>query len=92
MIDECVDLRVQRGKCDDDFHRAFTHWTIHAKTSARFKEAGRRCKALGHIYDASLDKLLDCLTAHEPSSALQEEINRVVELKRLLAVSVALIP
>ena len=92
VIDKCVELRVQRGKCDDDFHRAFAHWTTHAKTSARLKEAARRCKSLAHIYDASLDKLLDCLTSHEPSNAVQEEIDRVVELKRLLAVNVALIP
>ena len=92
VIDKCVELRVQRGKCGDDFNRAFAHWTTHAKTSARLKEAARRCKSLAHIYDVSLDKLLDCLTTHEPSTERQEEIDRVLEFKRLLAVNVALLP
>lgn len=92
VIDKCVELRVQRGKCGDDFNRAFAHWTTHAKTSARLKEAARRCKSLAHIYDVSLDKLLDCLTTHEPSTEQQEEIDRVLEFKRLLAVNVALLP
>jgi hypothetical protein len=92
VIDKCVELRVQRGKCGDDFNRAFAHWTTHAKTSARLKEAARRCKSLAHIYDVSLDKLLDCLTTHEPSTERQEEIDRILEFKRLLAVNVALLP
>jgi len=49
-------------------------------------------QSLAHIYDASLDKLLDCLTTHEPSTEQQEEIDRVLEFKRLLAVNVALLP
>ena len=92
MIETCSELRLLSSKCDSDFHRALTHWTTHAKQSARFKEAGRRCKALGKIYDDSLNKLLKCLGTHEPSTALQEEIDRLLEFKRILAANLALIP
>jgi hypothetical protein len=92
VIDKCVELRAHRVRCDDDFHRALSHWTAHAKTSPRFKEGGRRCRALANIYEASLEKLLDCLATQEPSDARQEEIDRVLEFRRLLAVNVALIP
>ena len=91
MSDTCLELQTKSSKCSDDFYRALENYTARKRTSRQNVTAGSRCNSLARIYGDSLDELLACLRADEPSEAAQAAIDQIIENKTRLAKDIALI-
>ena len=80
-----MDLQRRSRKRGDDFYRFFNLWTKHSGNELQARNVADRCRSLAAIYHGCLAEFLICLKEQEPSELIDREIDRVLELKRLLA-------
>ena len=78
MPEECLDNEREAERAGDRYYAAMTAWLTRRKRS---EEERHRAFGLAHVYNRSLDLLIDCLERIKNRSDARRKLHHAAELR-----------